>query len=103
MFCQVSIRVNNGGAPRDVWFAAWTENPTLSDLLREIREEGDCHLIRYDTRPLQGGLREVTGTSETIQSRESIVSVSEMQFDLVDRAGTVLFARAGQPGAAARP
>ncbi len=95
MFCQVTIRVHNQGDPRDVWFVAETQHDSLSDLLDELRDEGDVHLIRYNTRASGSGVRVVISSEETIQTRQSIVSVSAPQYDVIGQDGRVLHRREG--------
>lgn len=95
MFCQVTIRVHNQGEERDVWFVAETSHQSLADLLRELRDEGDICLTRYNTRSAGPGVRVVVSSEETIQTRHSIVSISAPQYDVIGHDGYSLHRRAG--------
>lgn len=87
MLCQVTVKVFNRGEPREVWFVLETEHETLADVFAQLREAGAIYGNRLETRPIGGGRREVIDRAEAIVGAQSIVQISEVQTEIVNRSG----------------
>lgn len=91
MYCQVTIRVTVRGESREVWFVLEVGHDSLEGVFEQLKADGALHGTRIETRPSGEGERRVVDAYETILMRDSIVAISELQFDLVDEHGRALF------------
>ena len=90
MYFQATVRIQNRGESREVWFVIETEQETLRAVYEELVKNSAIYGVRVETKPSGEG-RRVVDEYETILHRDSIASISELQFDLYDRDGDALF------------
>lgn len=91
MYSQVTMKVDHRGEQREVWFVLETSHPNLGALFDLMNEQGFIYGIRMATKPFGENCRKVVDQYETIINRASIVSISELQTDLMDMDGVKLF------------
>ena len=91
MYCQVTLRVTVRGEPKEVWFVLEIEHASLDGVYRQLKDDGALSGTRIETRPSGEGQRRVVDAYDTIIMRDSILAISELQFDLVDEDGRALF------------
>lgn len=94
MYAQVTITVNNGGGDRNIWFILETDHQDMAALLRQMILDQGLIGTRHETRADNAGgrrARRITSSGLGFVDRKNIVAVSEMQTDLIDEDGEILF------------
>lgn len=91
MYCQVTVKGFSKQGERHFWFVLKSEHASLGDLNRTLAQTGTLYGERIETVHEDGGVRRVRDRYETIVTRENIVSICEMQSDLLDEDGAPLW------------
>lgn len=91
MFCQVTMKVTSHGKPKEIWFVLESTHGSLAALYRDLADKGMLYGSRLETQPDGSGRRKVVDEYDTIVMRDSIVAISDMQNELVDTDGSVLW------------
>lgn len=93
MYCQVTMRVKNREKEREIWFVLDTPHETLGKLYYGLEQRSSLYGHRLETEAIEDGdgSRKIVDRYETIIMRESIVAISELQFDLYDSNGKAVW------------
>lgn len=91
MYSQVTIKVKNRGEETEVWFVLETNHSHLGALYYSLQENGLIYGVRLTTKAFGTNSKKVVDQYETIIHRDSIVSISEMQADLIGTDGAILY------------
>lgn len=91
MYCQVTVKGFSKQGERHFWFVLKTDHESLASLHQAMTDQGSLYGERLETFATGNGARQVRERYETIVSRETIVSICEMQSDLFDEDGAALW------------
>lgn len=88
MISQVTIKIEQGGQTRNVWFLFESDHKSLFDFNEVLAEDGTVYGQRIESEHAGQGRRRETSRYECILHRDTIVSVIPSQYELVDDRGT---------------